>query len=52
MASELCDACRVGFQAPFERFRQEVAPLTQAQARSKCSRCGAKAAKIMVLSPV
>ena len=29
-----------------------LTPLTQAQARSKCSRCGAKAAKLMVLSPI
>ena len=27
-------------------------PLTQVQARLKCSRCGAKAAKLIVLSPV
>jgi len=27
-------------------------PLTQVQARSKCSRCGAKAAKLIVLPPV
>ena len=46
-----CGASRT-LTAPQAVIAFGSAPLTQVQARLKCSRCGAKAAKLIVLSPV
>jgi len=46
-----CGASRT-LTAPEAAIAFGSAPLTQVQARSKCSRCGAKGAKIIVLAPV
>lgn len=40
MASELCDACHVGFHAPFERFRQVAVHEDGPTFLKQCERCG------------
>ena len=46
-----CGASRT-LSAPEAALAFGSAPLSQVEARSKCSRCGKKAAKTIVLSPI
>lgn len=40
MTNELCEACRIGFHAPFDRFRQVAVREDGPTFLKRCDRCG------------
>jgi uncharacterized Zn finger protein len=40
MTNELCDACRVGYHAPFDRFHQVAVHEQGPTFLRRCQRCG------------